>query len=76
MNSNSHIVEEFFENREPTVRAVYAALLKALNSIAFPSITGIAAEGPMSPSPSPAVPSETIATVFFLIVNMYAFSGS
>ena len=40
----------------------------SLNSIALPSITGIAASGPMSPSPSTAEPSETTATVFFLIV--------
>jgi hypothetical protein len=35
-----------------------------LNSTAFPSITGIAAAGPMSPRPSTAVPSVTTATVF------------
>ena len=35
----------------------------ALNSTALPSITGIAAAGPMSPSPSTAVPSVTTATV-------------
>jgi hypothetical protein len=34
-----------------------------LNSSDFPSITGIAAEGPMSPRPSTAVPSVTTATV-------------
>ena len=34
-----------------------------LNSTALPSITGIAAAGPMSPSPSTAVPSVTTATV-------------
>src|SRR5512141_786517 len=34
----------------------------SLNSIAFPSMTGIAASGPMSPRPSTAVPSETTAT--------------
>ena len=28
MNSNSNTVEAHFENREPTVRAIYAALLK------------------------------------------------
>ena len=48
----------------------------SLNSIAFPSITGIAAAGPMSPRPSTAVPSVTTATVFFLIVSVNAFSGS
>ena len=36
---------------------------KCLNSNAFPSITGIAASGPTSPSPSTAAPSETTATV-------------
>ena len=35
-----------------------------LKSAALPSITGIAARGPMSPRPSTAVPSETTATVF------------
>ena len=40
----------------------------SLNSIALPSITGIAASGPMSPRPSTAEPSETTATVFALIV--------
>ena len=34
-----------------------------LNSTALPSITGIAAAGPMSPRPSTAVPSVTTATV-------------
>ena len=45
----------------------------SLKSIALPSITGIAASGPMSPSPSTAVPSETTATVFALIVYLNAF---
>ena len=48
----------------------------SLNSTALPSITGIAAAGPMSPSPSTAVPSETTATQFFLIVRFQADSGS
>jgi hypothetical protein len=48
----------------------------SLNSIALPSITGIAASGPMSPSPSTAVPSETIATVLLLIASAHAFAGS
>ena len=34
----------------------------SLNSIALPSITGIAARGPMSPRPRTAEPSETTAT--------------
>ncbi len=34
-----------------------------LNSTALPSITGIAAAGPMSPRPRTAVPSLTTATV-------------
>ena len=45
----------------------------SLNSIALPSITGMAASGPMSPSPSTAVPSETTATVLALIVYLNAF---
>ena len=48
----------------------------SLNSIALPSITGIAARGPMSPSPSTAVPSDTTATVLRLIVYWNALSGS
>jgi hypothetical protein len=42
----------------------------SLNRIALPSITGRAASGPMSPSPSTAVPSVTTATAFFLIVKV------
>ena len=34
----------------------------SLNRSAFPSITGIAPSGPMSPSPRTAVPSDTTAT--------------
>ena len=48
----------------------------SLNSIALPSITGIAASGPMSPSPSTAVPSETTATVLPLIVSAHAAERS
>ena len=48
----------------------------SLNSSALPSITGRAAAGPMSPRPSTAVPSVTMATVFFLIVSSWASSGS
>ncbi len=39
-----------------------------LNSSALPSITGRPALGPMSPRPSPRVPSETTATVLPLLV--------
>ena len=48
----------------------------SLNSIALPSMTGIAASGPMSPSPSTALPSETTATVLRLIVYWKALSRS
>ena len=47
-----------------------------MKSIALPSITGIAASGPMLPRPSTAVPSETTATVWPLIVSVQADSGS
>jgi malate dehydrogenase (oxaloacetate-decarboxylating) len=47
----------------------------SLKSIALPSITGIAALGPIFPSPSTAVPSVTTATVFPLVVSLYASSG-
>jgi hypothetical protein len=46
-----------------------------LNGIALPSITGMAASGPMSPRPSTAVPSVTTATVLALIVYLNAFRG-
>ena len=48
----------------------------SLNSIALPSMTGIAASGPMSPRPSTAEPSETMATVLRLIVYSKARSRS
>ena len=48
----------------------------SLNRSALPSITGIAASGPMSPRPSTAVPSETTATVFCLLVRFQASSRS
>ena len=48
----------------------------SLKSSAFPSITGMAASGPMSPSPSTALPSVTTATVLRLIVRFQALSGS
>ena len=48
----------------------------SLNRSAFPSITGIAASGPMSPRPSTALPSVTTATVFFFTVSVHALSGS
>jgi hypothetical protein len=49
---------------------------RSLKSIALPSITGIAAPGPMSPSPRTAVPSDTTATVLPLMVSAQADSGS
>ena len=48
----------------------------SLNSSALPSITGIAAAGPISPSPSTALPSVTTATVLRLIVRFQTLSGS
>ena len=48
---------------------------KFLNSRALPSITGMAASGPMSPSPRTAVPSETMATVFLRMVSSWDSSG-
>ena len=48
---------------------------KLLNRSALPSITGRAPAGPMSPRPSTAVPSVTMATVFFLIVSSWASAG-
>ena len=43
-------------------------LPKALNSAHLPSMTGIAAKGPMLPRPSTADPSETTAMVFAFCV--------
>ena len=48
----------------------------SLNRQHLPSITGIAARGPMSPRPRTAVPSETTATVLRLIVYWKALSSS
>ena len=45
-----------------------------LKSIALPSITGIAAAGPMSPSPSTALPSVTTATALPLMVSVHALA--
>ena len=42
---------------------------KALKSAHLPSITGIPASGPISPSPKTAVPSVITATRLFLLVN-------
>ena len=42
----------------------------SLNSIDFPSITGIDADAPMFPSPKTAVPSDTTATIFDLQVYL------
>ena len=47
-----------------------------LNRSALPSMTGRAASGPMSPRPSTAVPSVTMATVFFLMVSSWTRAGS
>jgi hypothetical protein len=45
------------------------------NSSALPSITGMPATGPMSPSPKIAVPLVTIATLFWMDVYSIASSG-
>ena len=43
---------------------------KDLKRTAFPSITGMAAWAPMLPSPKTALPSDTTATVFALMVYL------
>ena len=48
----------------------------SLKSIALPSMTGMAASGPMSPRPSTAEPSLTTATQLRLIVYWNAFVRS
>ena len=48
----------------------------SLNNRALPSMTGIAPSGPMSPSPSTAVPLLTMATVFLRMVYLCESNGS
>ncbi len=48
----------------------------SLKSIALPSITGIAASGPMLPSPRTADPSLTTATELCLMVSVLALALS
>ena len=50
-------------------------LANRLKSAALPSITGIAAPGPMLPRPSTAEPSVTTATVLPLVVSRQTSSG-
>ena len=45
-------------------------LANSLKSMALPSITGMAALGPISPNPNTAVPSEITATVLPLMVSL------
>ena len=47
-----------------------------LNSTPLPSITGLAASGPIAPSPSTAVPLVTTATRLARAVNSAAIAGS
>ena len=47
-----------------------------LNKTAFPSITGFAAKGPMSPSPNTAVPLVMTATRLPRLVYLNALFGS
>ena len=47
-----------------------------LNSTALPSMTGLAASGPMGPRPSTAVPLVTTATRFERAVRLDAWAGS
>ncbi len=49
-------------------------LPRVLNKTAFPSITGNAPSGPISPSPRTLVPSHTIAILFHFEVYSYANS--
>ena len=48
----------------------------SLKSTAFPSITGSAAAGPMSPRPRTAEPSVTTATTFDFQVSSWTSRGS
>ena len=47
-----------------------------LNKTALPSITGLAAKGPMSPKPKTAVPLVMTATKFPRLVYLNALFGS
>ena len=51
-------------------------LPNSLKRTALPSITGMAAYGPILPSPRTALPSDTTATVLALMVYLYASSLS
>lgn len=55
---------------------IASTLANFRNRTALPSITGIAAAGPMSPSPSTEVPSETTATSRDVQVYFLARAGS
>ena len=58
--------EAYYRSDMPRIASVF---LNRLKSRAFPSITGIPATGPISPSPKTAVPSVTTATVFQRLVS-------
>ncbi|MMZ61682.1 hypothetical protein D1872_238450 [compost metagenome] len=62
-----------FVSRQIGKASTSASCLKSMD---FPSITGAAALGPISPNPSTAVPSVTTATVFLFNVREYALWGS
>ena len=53
-----------------------STLPNSLKSMDLPSMTGIAAAGPMLPRPSTALPSVTIATALRLIVRLRTRRGS
>ena len=44
--------------------------------MALPSITGMAASGPMSPKPKTRVPSETTATLFQRVLGRHVLRGA
>ena len=56
-------------------KEIASILANFLNKFAFPSITGMPARGPISPSPKTAVPSVITATILPLDVYLYANSG-
>lgn len=69
---------EFVKAVAPTFGAINLEDISAnsLKSSTLPSITGIAAWGPMSPNPSTAVPSEITATALPLMVSDQPLSMS
>ena len=64
-----HILDELLENNQGKESGIASTPPNVLKSTHLPSITGIPASGPISPSPKTAVPSVITATRFPLAVK-------